>query len=270
MSRQDRDMDPRLAAAFAELRAESDAPADPGAVASARAAMYRAVADREQSRGLLLLLQRSRRALSLHRVLAGAAGTTMALSAVTALGWNAPAGAPLHLVELAHEQISLALPGTDRAAADLGYAEARLDQAARGDSEGEALGEAQRLLDDAHGYLPADHGNALWARWQTDSGRLVALRTDFEQEAQTPPHTPPASSAPAPAEGSRETTSTKTSTGSRSSEAHSTSRDEHESHSSTTSTPSGDEAHSSHGSSTTTTSSGHGGTPPPEVAQPEH
>jgi hypothetical protein len=266
-------MDPRLAAAFAELRAASGELAGPDAVANARGAMYRAVAERHEPRGLLLVMHRTRRGLALHRVFAGLAGAAMALSAVTALGWNSPAGAPLHLVQLAHEQISLALPGTDRAAADLGYAEARLDQAARGESESEALSEAQRLLDDAHDYLPADHTSALWARWQADSGRLVALRTGFEHEAQKAEQTPPpgGSTAGGPAQGNRQSTTTTTRGGASSEDGHGKAApDGHESRSTTGTASPEAEGHSSQSSSTTTTS-GHGGSPEPSsTPEAEH
>jgi hypothetical protein len=271
MTPQEMDVKRRLAADFAALREESEVPARRESVALARAAMYRALTEEPERLGLLVFVDRFRRVLSLHRVLAGAAGATLALSAVTALGWNAPAGTPLHMVEVAHEQLSLAFPGTDRAAADLGYAEARLDQAARGTAESDALDEAQRLLDDARNYLPPDHTAAIWARWQTDSNRLVALRATFEHEAQAPVQSPAPASSAAPAADSRETTSESTSA-SRSGEERSSSQDSAEHHGDTTTTaaPAGD-GHGGHSTSSTTTSSGHGGVPEPtSTPHPEH
>jgi hypothetical protein len=170
----DGEMESRLRAALAELRQDSAAPARPEAVDAARRAMHLAVAARRERGGPALVLERVRRALTVHRLMAAGAGAAMGLATVTALGWNAAPGAPLHVVEVAHEQIALALPGADRAALDLSFAESRLEEAAAGNSG--ALDEAQRLLDDAHSHLPADHSSALWARWGTDSRTLAGLR----------------------------------------------------------------------------------------------
>jgi hypothetical protein len=271
--------DPRLLAAFAELRAESAAPARPDAVAAARRAMHMAAAERAGHRGMAPLLDRARRLLTPHRLMAGAAGATLGLAAVTALGWNAPAGAPLHAVEVAHEQIALALPGIDRVSLDLNYAEVRLAQAAGGDSPGDALDEAQRLLDDAHSHLPGDHGAAVWTRWQSDSHRLDDLRRagghgagDDHGAAQ-----PAGGGAAAPggdgrsgaddgSRGSTTTTSTST-TASRSGEdggrdggggssTSTSTQTESRSASSSTSTSGGDGGSSSSSSSSTSSSSG--------------
>jgi hypothetical protein len=171
----DRPLDPRLADAFAALRAESQTPPRDEAVVAARRAMHLAVAERTTLGTLPRIAQVLRRAVTLHRVAAAAGGVAVGLAAVTALGWNAPAGTPLHVVQVTHEQIALSLPGADRASLDLGYAESRLAQAASGDS----LDEAQCLLDDAHSHLPSDHDDALWTRWRNDSDRLDQLR---EQE----------------------------------------------------------------------------------------
>ena len=213
-------IDPRLLAGFDELRLESEAPARVEAVDAARRAMHLAVAERTGRGGIVPLLERLRHVLTLHRLLAGAAGATLGLAAVSALGWNAPAGAPLHVVEVAHEQIALALPGIDRASLDLGYAAARLEQAAAGASPGAALDEAQRLLDDAHSHLPGDHGAAAWTRWQADSNRLGDLRDAGTRGGDDHGATAPAGGSTSPgagggsgADGGRgETTTTSSST----------------------------------------------------------
>ncbi|HXA30054.1 MAG TPA: hypothetical protein VN193_15030 [Candidatus Angelobacter sp.] len=190
--------DPRLAAGFAELHRQGAEPVRPEALDAARRAMHLAVAERLERRRAALLVERLRRVVTPHRVLAGAAGATVALVAVTALGWNAPPGAPLHVVEVAHEQIALALPGIDRASLDLGYAEARLAQAAGGDASPAALDEAQKLLDDARSHLPGDRGAPLWSRWQSDSHRLDDLRTAGTRGGDGNPAAPAAGGATAP------------------------------------------------------------------------
>jgi len=184
MSHHDPEMGRRMEDAFAALRDESAAPPRPEAVENARRAMHLAVGERNRGGAAVRLAERLRRGLLLHRLAAAAAGAALGLGAVTALGWNAPVGAPLHVVQVAHEQITLSLPGIDRASLDLSYAEARLAQAAAGDSASAALGEAQGLLDDAHAHLPANTSTAVWTRWRDDTARLDRLRDG--QPAGTP------------------------------------------------------------------------------------
>lgn len=215
----DRDvLDPRLAAAFAALRAESAEPAEPDSVAAARRAMHLAAAQRDGRSTAAVVRERLARTLTLHRLMAAGSGVAVALATVTALGWNAPAGAPLHVVQVAHEQIALALPGIDRASLDLSYAEARLTQAATGQSEADALGEAQRLLDDAHAHLPSDHADSRWQRWQEDSNRLATLREEPAGGEDQGGATPQAGPSPRSdgGEGGDGGTSTRTSTPTRS------------------------------------------------------
>jgi len=206
-------LDPRLAEAFAALREESAAPARPEALAAARRAMHLAAADRGPRGRLALAAARISRVLTVHRLAAGVAGAAVAVIAVSALGWNAPAGAPLHVVQVAHEQISLVLPGIDRASLDLSYAEARLEQAATGQSDGAALAEAQSLLDDARDHLPADHSAPGWQRWEDDSKRLATVRAEEQGDDHGGAGGGGTGTTPAPGGGERgETSTTSTST----------------------------------------------------------
>lgn len=166
------DLDPRLGQAFAALRAESAAAPHEDAIEAARAAMHQArVVDADA--GAAPLSARLRAALTTHRLMAVGTGAAAGLAVVAALGWNAPSGSPLHAVRVAHEQIALALPGSDRVALDLGFAESRLGEA-RQDGSTAALDEAQGLLDDARAHLVA--GAPLWSRWQADEKELGELR----------------------------------------------------------------------------------------------
>jgi len=166
------DLDPRLGQAFAALRAESAAAPHEDAIEAARAAMHQArVVDADA--GAAPLSARLRAALTTHRLMAVGTGAAAGLAVVAALGWNAPSGSPLHAVRVAHEQIALALPGSDRVALDLGFAESRLGEASQ-DGSAAALDEAQGLLDDARAHLVA--GAPLWSRWQADEKELGELR----------------------------------------------------------------------------------------------
>jgi hypothetical protein len=210
-------LDPRLAEAFAALRAESAEPARPEAVAAARRAMHLAAAERGGRGSLALAADRVRRALTLHRLVAATAGAAAVLGAVSAMGWNAPAGAPLHVVQVAREQITLAVPGIDRVSLDLAYAEAQLAQAAGGQAGDAALGEAQGLLDDARAHLPGDRSDPAWRRWQDDSRRLAGLRAAEQGEdrgASSASDGPAATSTPSAGDGRGGETTTTTSTSS--------------------------------------------------------
>jgi len=79
----------------------------------------------------------------------GAWFATAAAGVVVAMGWNAPAGTPLHGVRLAHEKIALALAGNGRAQLELEYAQERLDDARGGAARQPSLDEARQLLQDA-------------------------------------------------------------------------------------------------------------------------
>jgi hypothetical protein len=172
------EMSPRLQSAFAALRQESSTPPRPAAMAMARAVMHQARVARPRTRvsALPLFTGQLRRAFTTGRMMAAGGGLATGLAAVSVLGWNAPAGTPLHVVRLAHEQIALAVPGVDRTGLELSYAESRLQDAVQGTSRAASLDEASRLLADAHGQLPADHGSAVWSRWQDDQKQLDGLR----------------------------------------------------------------------------------------------
>jgi len=167
--------EPGLQRAFEALREESSPAPRPEAMAAARAAMHQARTVELERTPLQRLGRRVGAALTVHRLMAGGTGLAAGVAVVALLGWNAPAGSPLHGVRVAHEQIALVLPGSDRAGLDLGYAESRLEQAQR-DGSTAALDEAQRLLDDAHAHLSA--GSALWPRWERDEKLLGELRHD--------------------------------------------------------------------------------------------
>jgi hypothetical protein len=188
-------LDPRLGDALRAWRQESVAHPRPAAMASARAAMHQARIAQPQRRPRIRLLD----LLTPGRLLAGAGGLAAALAAVAVLGWNAPAGTPFHLVRLAHEDIALVVPGADRTGLDLAYAEARLSEVRQGSAPA-ALDEAARLLDDAHGHLPADHASPLWARWQDDVHQLDDLRAGHHGEDGTPgaPALAPGGATPSP------------------------------------------------------------------------
>ncbi|HEV7677624.1 MAG TPA: hypothetical protein VGQ42_03560 [Candidatus Dormibacteraeota bacterium] len=167
-----------LQSAFAALRQESSAPPRPAAMAVARAAMHQArVAPRRAGVAPLpLFADRLRRAFTPGRMTAAGGGLATGMAAVALLGWNAPAGSPLHVVRIAHEQIALAVPGADRIGLQLSYAESRLRDAVQGTATAASLDEAAQLLGDVHGGLPGDHSSALWSRWQVDQNQLDHLR----------------------------------------------------------------------------------------------
>lgn len=200
-------LDAPLALAFAALRSESGVAPRPEAMHAARAAMHRARATSDHSGavGGLTLGGRLRRVVTAHRLTAGAGAGVAGLVVVAALGWNAPASSPLHAIQLAHEQISLDLPGSDRVSLDLGFAESRLGEA-RTDGSGSALDEARGLLNDARGNLAA--GSPLWSRWQDDEQRLGELRDGEEGSPSTPGGAPDGSGggSTAPSEPERTTT----------------------------------------------------------------
>lgn len=195
------EMTPRLQSAFAALRQESAMPPRPVAMAVARAAMHDAAGARGRARLALLPLfaARLRRGFTPVRLLATGGGLVTGLAVVAVLGWNAPAGTPLHVVRLAHEQIALVVPGADQTGLELSYAESRLRDAVQGTSTAASLDEAARLLADVHGRLPANHGSALWSRWQDDQNQLDGLRQRHGGEDGGGPGGP--DGAPAPAGG---------------------------------------------------------------------
>ena len=86
-------------------------------------------------------------------------------SLLVALGWDAPAGSPLHEVRIGREQVGLILAAGDaRTALRLSYAESRLRDAKAGIDPQGSLGEAAGLLDQARAALPAGHDEVIDAR----------------------------------------------------------------------------------------------------------
>jgi hypothetical protein len=154
--------------ALARLADEGRAPSAAGFEARARTALHAAV-ERRVTRGsgwsCLGTLVRRPAARGLGAVL------TAAAAIVVALGWSAPAGSPLHTVRLAREAVLLDLPGSDRAARELQYAEDRLADAAAGRDPSASLAEAASLLDRAARDLRGRSG-PVWDRWSHDEAEL--------------------------------------------------------------------------------------------------
>jgi len=273
------EIDPRLDQAFEALRAECAAtPPRPEAMRTARAAMHQARATRPAVGGLALFGERLRQALTPRRLGVAGGGVVAGLAVVAALGWNAPAGSPLHGVRVAHEQLSLVLPGSDRVGLDLGFAESRLHEVEKGQGSSSALDEAQRLLDDARQHLTAS--SPQWKRWRDDESLLGRLRQRGEEETQQGPSGGDDGGSGGGTESSSGTTSddhggsTSTSTGGGGgdggSSSSSTSTEQHESTTTTTTTTTtqsssstssheGGGSSSSSSSSSTSTSGGGGG-----------
>lgn len=179
------EMSPRLLDAFDSLRAESAAEPEAAAMQAARAAMHRAIARQPQRHRLGLLAEHIRLALTPRRLAAAGGSLAAGLAVVSVLGWNAPAGSPLHAVRVAHESLVLSLPGSDRVALDLDYAEARMREARQQTgSWAPSLDEAGRLLDDARQHLTA--GAPLWSRWENDESTLQDLRHHEHDDNATP------------------------------------------------------------------------------------
>lgn len=160
------ELSPRLRLAFAELAAESAVLPSAAFPARARAAMHTAVESRA-ARGA---------AWAPLRGLAGrrtaALGAALATASVLVAGWSAPPGSSLHAVRLVREQLTLALPGGDRAGRELGFAEDRLREATRASDPAAALTEASSLLAAAAHDLHGGAG-AQWGRWSRDEARLL-------------------------------------------------------------------------------------------------
>ncbi|HEY2705269.1 MAG TPA: hypothetical protein VGL20_16430 [Candidatus Dormibacteraeota bacterium] len=162
------ELSPQLRQAFAELAAESDVAPPAAFQARARAAMHAAVS-RRAARSPLRRLP-GRRAAAL-----GAALATASAAVLLVAGWSAPAGSLLHPVRLARERVTLALPGGDRAARELGFAEDRLHEAAGASNPAAALSEASSLLAAAGHDLDGGDG-AQRGRWSRDETRLRQAR----------------------------------------------------------------------------------------------
>jgi hypothetical protein len=158
---------PRLRQAFAELVADSAVSPSAAFQARARAAMHTAVESRAARRTGWAPL----RGLAGRRTAALGAVLATATASVLVAGWSAPPGSSLHPVRLVREQLTLALPGADRAGRELGFAEDRLREATRAPNPAAALTEASSLLAAAGRELHGGAG-AQWGRWSRDEARL--------------------------------------------------------------------------------------------------
>jgi hypothetical protein len=99
-----------------------------------------------------------------------------AAALIVAAGWNAGPGSPLHPIQQAREEASLALATAHQAGAlRLDYAEARLRDAASGTDRSDSITEARALLDATPQDLPTDHRDPLWLRWSLDETVLAGL-----------------------------------------------------------------------------------------------
>lgn len=273
------DVDPRLRTLFEAMQAEGEQlPPRPEAMEQARAAMHQARQRQAEPRGLALFTERLRLALTPRRLMASGGGVVAGLAVVAAVGWNAPAGTPLHGVRVAHESLAMALPGSDRVSLDLAYAESRMVDAQKQDgSWTSSLDEAGRFLDDARQHLQS--GSPLWPRWQDDEQALAELRdhdggdqpggapaggSGESSESQSSSSQSGGSSSQSGGDDGHESSSASTSTREESQSSSSSSQEEHSSTSSSSSSSNGGDGggggeSSSSSSSSSTSSSGGGG-----------
>lgn len=199
-----------LARHLAAWRADSRSAPRPEAIAEARRAMLAAPPPASAAgwRSLLGLRPRRRGRLVVATLAAGLA----VLTPITVLGWDAPAGTPLHGVSVVKEHVALAVPGVDHVALTLQFAEQSLADARAGHDPRDSLAEAKSLLDGVAGELPADGGAAVRARWSRDEAELAAIEDDLAGSETAAPaegsggreSTPAASGRPATAEPSDE------------------------------------------------------------------
>ena len=132
-----------------------------------------------------------------HALFAGAAAAVIGGVIVGLLGWNAPAGSPLYGVRAARQSIQLVLPGAERAALHLQYAEASLLDAHNDTNAIASIANARTELDAAQRDLPADRSTPLWTRWERDESELATEETEQEQEPRAPAILP-GSASPSP------------------------------------------------------------------------
>lgn len=209
------ELDQRLRTALdswrSDSRAEFGGPQLAATKAAVRAAMLASAgakgADRSQRR------QAREWRLGWSTALTGVAALVVAGAASTAaVGWNAPAGSPLHFVRLTQERVRLSMPGADRPAIELSLAEDRLREARPGHAA-DSLREAASLLAEARRALANDQQVSLAGRLENDE---AALRDEETQQAPSSdvggngiPTSPPGGSksggaaTPPPAEPSR-------------------------------------------------------------------
>jgi hypothetical protein len=131
-------------------------------------------------RPVAALSGRLRRRLRLVALLSAAGAV-----ALVALGWVAPAGSSLYPIRLAHEHLTLMLPGVDRSTAEMSDAESRLADAAAGRNQSASLDAAASLLAAAQKDLPSDRASAAWARWNGDEAELSGLRASTAPASST-------------------------------------------------------------------------------------
>jgi hypothetical protein len=163
-------IDRELVDAFRRLSREGLAGPDHRSQARARRAMLAAVAARPKHARFFDVLHRSMQPRSLI-----AEFGVLAVAALFALGWSAPAGTLFHSVRLAREAITRSFPGENRLDVDLGFAEQSLADAARNQARPDSLAEARLFLDDARSLLPVNENDPSWLRWQADENQLAAL-----------------------------------------------------------------------------------------------
>ena len=180
--------DATLASYLIAWREDSLRPPLPQARERARNAMRAAatspVGRRYRVRALSLPFSvRLRRA---HALFAGTAAAVIGGVIVGLLGWNAPAGSPLYGVRAARQSIQLVLPGAERVALHLQYAEASLLDAHNDINAMASLANARTELDAAQRDLPADRSTPLWTRWERDESDLATEETEQDQEPRAP------------------------------------------------------------------------------------
>jgi hypothetical protein len=133
-------INPRVAAALAELRLASEITASPGGVAAARGAMHRALEARGHSRTWLRTL----------RLAAIPAVALLAVATAGASAAGAPPGSPLHVARQAEEEVRFDLAGDGRARLGAEFAREHLDDVRNNGAHGdESLTEAKRWVDRA-------------------------------------------------------------------------------------------------------------------------
>jgi hypothetical protein len=154
----------------------------PVAMTSARAAMHAArLTARAPSPRRFGVAVPKLDALRRHQLRLTAGSMAAAVALVIAVGWDASPGTPLHPIQLARENVSLALAGANQAIElRLDYAEARLRDAASGSNRHDSLAEAAGLLDAVGKQLPSNPADPLWQRWSHDESLLAALATPVQ------------------------------------------------------------------------------------------
>ena len=175
------DLSPRMAVAFADLRADSQFVPDAARRSRARVAMHEARAEHASRPALAAWWETVRRPLRVAAPVVAVAGATWLLMA----GWSAPAGTPLHPLRLAREEAQLALPGSDRVGLELSFAEDRLREAAAGPDPVASLQEAASLLADARVHLPSNHTTPVWRTWQADVETLSRTKQQLAPSGTT-------------------------------------------------------------------------------------